>query len=116
MGPLEAKVMDLVWTNDEVSVREVWRVLSKDSEVAYTTVMTIFHRLHEKGYLERRSQGRAHLYRPRESRQEFQEGVLARIVRGVIHQVRGTQALGVLGKLGKKDRALLRRMLEQSEG
>lgn len=116
MGPLEARVMDVVWERGEVSVREVWERLSAEEDTAYTTIMTIFHRLHEKGYLERRSQGRAHLYSPRESRQQFQEGFLARVLRGVMQQVRGTGSVGLVGKLEKGDRDLLRRMLAESEG
>jgi predicted transcriptional regulator len=89
--------------------------MHEEGDLAYTTVMTIFHRLHEKGYLDRRSQGKAHVYFPRETRKEFQEGFLARVLRGVVEQVRGTGSAGLLGKLKKKDRALLRRMLDESE-
>jgi predicted transcriptional regulator len=116
MGPLEARVMEIVWETGEVTVREVWRRINAEGETAYTTVMTIFHRLYEKGYLERRSQGRAHVYFPKETRKQFQEGFLSRVVRGVLEQARGSGALGMLGKLKKNERALLRKMLEESEG
>ena len=116
MGPLEAKVMDTIWELGETTVREVWERLGGEEQAAYTTVMTVFHRLHGKGYIERESIGRAHRYRPCASREEFQGNVLSRILRGVLGQVRREQPLGLLGRLGKRDRALLRKMLEEADG
>lgn len=116
MGPLEAQVMDLVWELGEATVREVWERLGGEEQAAYTTVMTIFHRLHEKGYVEREAVGRAHVYRPRTSRDDFQESVLSQILRGVLGQIRQSQPLGVMGRLRKRDRALLRKMLDEVDG
>lgn len=116
MGPLEAKVMDVIWERGETTVREVWESLGGEELAAYTTVMTIFHRLHDKGYIEREAIGRAHLYRPCASRDEFQGSVLSRILRGLLGQVRREQPLGLLGRLGKRDRALLRKLLDEVDG
>lgn len=115
MGPLEARVMDVIWARGEVTVREVWDHLGGEAEAAYTTIMTIFHRLHEKGYVEREAAGRAHRYRPRTSRDEFQGSVLTRVLHGVLGQLRKAQPLGVMGRLEAQDRALLRKMLEEAE-
>lgn len=116
MGPLEAKVMDAIWDLGETTVREVWERLGGEEQAAYTTVMTIFHRLFEKGYIEREAIGRAHKYRPCATREEFQGSVLSRILRGVLGQVRREHPLGLLGRLGKRDRALLRKMLDEVDG
>lgn len=45
-----------------LSVREIKNAL--DAELAYTTVMTLLTRLHRKGFLERKRNGRAWTYRP----------------------------------------------------
>lgn len=45
-----------------LSVRQVNEAL--DAGLAYTTVMTLLTRLHRKGFLERRLDGRAWMYRP----------------------------------------------------
>lgn len=116
MGPLEARVMQVIWELGETTVREVWERLGGEDQAAYTTVMTIFHRLYEKGYVEREAVGRAHRYRPRTSRNEFQGNVLSQVLQGILGQVRSAQPLGVLGRLGKRDRALLRKMLDEAEG
>lgn len=115
MGPLEAQVMALVWELGETTVRDVWERLGGEEQAAYTTVMTIFHRLYEKGYVEREAAGRAHRYRPRTSRDEFQGNVLSRVLRGVLAQVRAGAPLGALGDLGKRERKLLRKMLDETD-
>lgn len=116
MGPLEAQVMDLVWELGETTVRAVWERLGGEDQAAYTTVMTIFHRLYEKGYVERESVGRAHVYRPRSSRADFEGSVLSQVLKGVLGQIRRGQPLGLMGRLRKRDRELLRKMLDEAEG
>jgi predicted transcriptional regulator len=71
---LEAEVMDEVWDHDgEVSVRDVMEAVNKRAPKprAYTTYMTILSRLHAKGFLARRREGRTDLYEPAYTRDEY---------------------------------------------
>jgi predicted transcriptional regulator len=69
---LEAEVMEEAWRHEEVTVRDVLEALNRGAKQrAYTTVMTIMSRLDEKGLLERRREGRADVYRPTLSREEY---------------------------------------------
>jgi len=71
---LEAEVMDEAWRHqDEVSVRAVMDALNARAKKprAYTTYMTIMARLHSKGLLTRRREGRTDLYQPVNSREEY---------------------------------------------
>jgi predicted transcriptional regulator len=70
---LEAEVMDTVWDADEASVREVMEALNRSAPKprAYTTYMTILGRLHAKGLLTRRREGKTDVYRPVHSRAEY---------------------------------------------
>jgi predicted transcriptional regulator len=71
-GELEAVVMDRVWSSeDAITVREVLESLQKTREIAYTTVMSTMDNLHRKGWLARERQGKAYLYRPTLSREEY---------------------------------------------
>ncbi len=72
-GELEARVMDVLWSEDEaLTPREVHeRVATARRPLAYTTVMTILVRLWEKGMLERETRGRAYAYRPVTGREEW---------------------------------------------
>jgi predicted transcriptional regulator len=70
---LEAEVMDTVWDLGEPSVREVMEELNRAAPKprAYTTYMTILGRLHGKGLLARRREGKTDFYRPVHTRAEY---------------------------------------------
>ena len=70
---LETEVMEEVWKQDEASVRAIMDALNAPTKKprAYTTYMTILGRLHSKGLLSRRREGRTDLYRPVYSREEY---------------------------------------------
>jgi predicted transcriptional regulator len=71
---LEAEVMDEVWRQEEVTVRDVLEALNAGrKQRAYTTIMTIMSRLHEKGLLARRRSGKTDIYRPVMGRDEYLE-------------------------------------------
>jgi|ERR1700728_4509243 predicted transcriptional regulator len=72
LGPLEFSVMEILWDVGESSVRHVRQRLNRP--LAYTTVMTTLERLHKKYLLGRRRVGRAFLYSPRLSRQQWEKG------------------------------------------
>jgi predicted transcriptional regulator len=75
-GSLELRVLEALWTRGaEASVRDI---LDEFPHAAYTTLMTTMERLHRKGVLERRKDGRAFLYRPVSSRDEMETGLVAR--------------------------------------
>ncbi len=97
LGPLELDVMEIVWQRyesaspgiGEVSVRDIY--LAFGERLAYTTLMTTLDRLHKKGLLERRKDGRAFLYSPRFSSQELERN----IARDVIDALLGRGENGV---------------------
>jgi predicted transcriptional regulator len=71
-GDLEAVLMDRLWSRDEpTSIRELVDELQQEREIAYTTVQTVMDNLHRKGWLSREPRGRAFVYRPVASRQEY---------------------------------------------
>jgi predicted transcriptional regulator len=112
LGPLEREVMGLIWGRPddaaEVSVRDVH--LAFEGRLAYTTLMTTLDRLHKKGLLDRRKEGRAFFYSPRFSPNEFERGV----ARDVINTLLGRGSDGVepilaciIDTVSERDRALL---------
>jgi predicted transcriptional regulator len=56
-----------------VSASDIYRAF--DERTAYTTWMTTLDRLFKKGLLTREKDGRAYIYSPRVSREEFERGV-----------------------------------------
>ena len=64
LTPLELDIMKAVWRKPPVTVRDVQDTIRPARNLAYTTVMTIMDRLHQKGFLTRKLQARTHMYSP----------------------------------------------------
>jgi predicted transcriptional regulator len=73
LHPLEAEVMEQLWNSGEAPVRAVMDALNKrtTNKRAYTTYMTIMARLHKKGMLVRRRDGKTDFYAPSRDREEY---------------------------------------------
>ena len=69
LGPLEERLLEVMWARGHATVREVVEVECGD--LAYTTVMTTLDRLYKKNLLTRESEGRAFRYTPRFTREEM---------------------------------------------
>jgi|SRR5215813_2718281 len=82
LGKLERQVLDEAWRCGEVSVRQVF--ISFNETVAYTTLMTTLDRLFKKRLLERRKDGRAFLYSPAVSPEEFEHGIREDVIDGLL--------------------------------
>lgn len=78
LGSLESQVMEVLWTRGACKVREVTRMLDRD--LAYTTVMTTLDRLFHKKLVDRKKLGRAYIYSPRLTCQEWKD----RLARDVV--------------------------------
>jgi predicted transcriptional regulator len=72
---LEAEVMNELWRSDGGTVRAVMEALNRrvSKPRAYTTYMTIMARLHRKGFLKRRRDGKTDFYSPVMSRDEYRD-------------------------------------------
>ena len=85
---LEAEVMEEIWTQREATVRTVMDALNKRASKAraYTTYMTIMARLHRKGVLDRRREGKTDFYAPKLDRAEFMASRAAAEVEDLVDQ------------------------------
>jgi len=108
LGELEREVMEIAWQRGEVSVRDV--CLALDERMAYTTLMTTLDRLHKKGLLARRKDGRAFLYSPRLSPEQFTRGVAQDLIDGLLARGEGGAEpilACIVDAVSERDRALL---------
>jgi BlaI family penicillinase repressor len=65
LTPQELEIMKVVWQKgDATTVRDVYETLLERRKIAYTTVMTMMKILEQKGYLKKRRDERAYVYRP----------------------------------------------------
>jgi predicted transcriptional regulator len=81
LGELQAEVMEIVWAKGEATVAEVVEVITRRRPVTYTTVLVAMQKLRQKGWLKYRSEGRAHVYSPRQTREQVHGGLLKEFLR-----------------------------------
>ncbi len=86
LGELETVVMELLWKEPGQSVNEVEERLRHKREIAHTTVSTTLDRMHRKGYLTREKAGKAFLYAPRYTREEFERGLAQEVLGALLGQ------------------------------
>lgn len=110
-GELEGEVLAALWAAATPLVpAEVQAAVGGD--LAYTTVMTILVRLHDKGVIEREKVGRAYAYRPVVAENDVVAGQVRRLLdRG---HSRTAVLQGLVEGLAPGDEKLLRELLTQA--
>lgn len=114
VGPLEYEVLQALWQSSPASVGDVQDRLNdgRDDELAYTTVMTVLTRLHDKGLLERVKQGRGYDYTPRFTEPELVEHLGRLEVDGLLQRFGPVAVSQFAEALRDSDPVLLRQLLE----
>jgi predicted transcriptional regulator len=112
LGSLETEVMDRIWARGEISVRDLHQELA--GRLAYTTVMTTLDRLYKKGLLQRRKQGKAFLYVPACTEQEYQEQLTGHLFGVVLRENKDSNAVlsCFVETISENDREMLDRLDE----
>lgn len=109
-GDLEAVIMDRLWTwQRPATVREVLEDLQTYREIAYTTVMTVMDNLFRKGVLTRVKEGKAWLYVPSQTRDEYAADLLHLVLDEAGD--RGAALMGFVGRMRASEVEALRRAL-----
>lgn len=109
LGDLETAVMELLWREPHQAVTEVEERLQREREIAHTTVLTTLDRMYRKGYLTREKQGKAFVYAPRYTREEFELGVAQEVLGALLQQFTGP-ALSAFVELVSEDEGTLDRL------
>ena len=66
----ELNVMNILWSKEEATVNEIIEVMG-EPKPAYTTVLTVMQVLTRKGIVSPERRGKAHVFRPLLSREEY---------------------------------------------
>jgi predicted transcriptional regulator len=110
LGPLEARVMDALWSAGTGTAREIHTALGE--EWAYTTIMTTLDRLYKKDVLVREKEGLAWRYRPVLTRDAFRRALVDALAARLLGE--GCE-LGLAALVDAADAATLDRLAELIE-
>ena len=118
LGPLQLKVMELVWQMAPTTVPEVHEVLAKSRKIAYTTVLTTMRSLERRGIVRHDESGKAYVYHPLVSRDEYTASSVNRLVEDLFEGEQEKLLCHLLGaeQVSQKDFVELRRTLRRRRG
>ena len=115
LGPLEAEIMEVVWVQGEVTVRDVHRALEASRPIAYTTVMTTLGRLADKGLLRRHEEQPAHRYIPIMSREQYARVTVKSVVDWLIGHFPDPAVAYFVDRVEREDERVIERLREAIE-
>ncbi len=98
-SPSEAQleILDLLWRDAPLSVRDIHGAIAERRDVSYTTVLTQLQRMTDAGLVERDASSRSHQYRPAIAREEIERGIFGRLADRAFGGSRVHLALRALG-------------------
>ncbi len=113
----ELRLMEVLWAKRSGTVADVVEALSKDSPLAYSSVLTTLRILEIKGYLSHRQEGRAFVYEPVVERDEARESAVTHLVRRFFGGSRERLMLALVEGKGLNARELerLRRLIREDK-
>ncbi|CAH1196166.1 MULTISPECIES: BlaI/MecI/CopY family transcriptional regulator [unclassified Paenibacillus] len=109
-GPLEAKIMDVLWSRPGSSIREVQTALEQDRDVNFNTVMTVMNRLVDKGLLSKSQKGRTSLYHPVQSKEQFMNDQSKELSHELVDEFGALAVNHMLDALEDVDASLIERL------
>ena len=77
----ELRIMDVVWSLEQASVKDVTAALKRKHPIAYKTVQTMLRILEEKGYVRHVVSGRSYIYSPIIARQVARRAALEQLLK-----------------------------------
>jgi predicted transcriptional regulator len=111
----ELEILQSLWRHGPTTVREIHQDLGRDT--GYTTVLKMLQIMTEKGLVERRAQGRAHIYSAciseKQGMGEFMKELVERLFNGSSSQL-VLQALGT-AKTSRVELEQIRQLLKELE-
>lgn len=63
LGDLQLAIMKALWQRGECTVADVFAEISKERDLAYTTIATMLRKMEARGLVHHRAEGRTFVYR-----------------------------------------------------
>ncbi len=113
----ELEILSVLWEKGESTVREVFDAINLQRKSSYTTVLKILQIMHEKNFVERNEESKAHVYKAKIKQNETGKQMLNE----VMNKVFGGSALKLVQQVlenevtSAEEMSEIRKMIEQAE-
>jgi BlaI family transcriptional regulator, penicillinase repressor len=78
----ELEILGILWERQQATVREVFEIICKERQVAYTTILKMMQIMVEKDFLERDVTNKSHIFTAKLSRDNIIAELLDKVFRG----------------------------------
>lgn len=113
----ELKVLKVLWEKKEATVREINEAINElqEKHTGYTTTLKIMQLMHGKGLLQRRKDGKSHIYHSLVDEQGTQSQMINNLMDQVFQGSASKLVLRALGsrRASQEDLDEIRKFLEQ---
>lgn len=112
---VELELMNIIWSLNKVTVKEVASHLPRERPLAYTTVATVLKVLEQKGFLECKKNSYAHVFLPIVTKSDYESACIDHMVANVFdgEPVALVQRLLTVKKLQHDDIQAIKEALKQ---
>ena len=117
LGDLELQIMNVLWERGPSTVRDVLEALTVEPKPAYTTVLTMMRLMYEKGYVDRRERGKAHVYQARLREGPTKRGLVRQLVNSAFRGSAEALLLRLIedGKLSANELDRIKRLIQEKD-
>lgn len=111
----ELEILNILWGNEPLTVKEIHEELLKTKDVGYTTALKIMQNMTTKGLLKRNLKGKSHLYYSAIKQEETQRTLLNKFVDNAFGGSASKLVMQLLGNRKTSEAELneIRQIIEQ---
>jgi len=113
----ELEILNVLWVNQPLTVKEIHEKLSESKDVGYTTSLKIMQNMTGKGLLRREPNGKSHLYFAVFKKEETRGNLLDRFLDSTFSGSASSLVMQLLGnkKTSAKELDEIKRIIQQME-
>ncbi|MGF7138147.1 BlaI/MecI/CopY family transcriptional regulator [Roseimarinus sediminis] len=113
----ELEILNLLWQQQPLTVKDVHEKLSATKDVGYTTTLKTMQNMHTKGLLSRKPNGKSHLYEAVYKQEETRSKLLDRFLDSTFSGSASSLVMQLLGnkKTSRKELDEIKKIIEQME-
>ncbi|NQX62394.1 BlaI/MecI/CopY family transcriptional regulator [Paenibacillus qinlingensis] len=119
LGSLEVQIMEIMWTVDKVSIKDVQEILSKVTPYSFTTIMTVMNRLYDKGLLEKETLGKGRtkstLFQALSTKDDFLTEHTRDVTRGLMDEFEDYVVTHFIDAMDEVDPSLIQKLEQKLE-
>ncbi len=113
----ELEILNILWQKEPLTVKEIHERICKNKDVGYTTTLKIMQKMTAKGLLNRKLNGKSHLYFSNYNKEETRGRLLERFVDSAFAGSASSLVMQLLGnkKTSKAELDEIKQIISQME-